>query len=120
MDVMVKLEEAINILDEIDKYHETLVDRLSELDLKQQDLLHYVEFNKINILWCYNMLKQLKAIRIERRKIKNDMSLLQKFNDIKNRFCTTSFHIGATIHYSINSTIHNSTTAHGARLNSNV
>ena len=85
MDVMDKLTKAIDILNEVDEYASTLNDRLSVLDSKEQDLLHYIENNRINMLWCYFMIKEIKTIRVERRKVKNDMELISRFNDIKTR-----------------------------------
>lgn len=85
MDVMTKIAEAIDILNAIDKYDATLGNKLSELDCKEQDLLHHIEDNKINILWCYNIIKKIKEIRIERRKVKNDMELMSRYNDIKSK-----------------------------------
>lgn len=85
MDVMDKLTKAIDILNEVDEYASTLNDKLSVLDSKEQDLLHYIENNRINMLWCYFMVKEIKTIRVERRKVKNDMELVSRFNDIKTR-----------------------------------
>ena len=82
------LKDIINALlklNEIDEYNSTLTDKLSKLDSKEQDLLHYIENNKIHIFWCYRMIKEIKNIRIERRKIKNDMELLFRFNEIKTK-----------------------------------
>ena len=55
------------------------------VDSKLQDLLHYIENNKINVLWCYRMIKEIKVLREERRKIKNDMELLSKYSEQKNK-----------------------------------
>ena len=85
MDVMAKINEAIKLLNSIDEYGSTLVSKLSDLDSKEQDILHYIENNRISVLWCYNIVKKLKDIRIERRKVKNDMELMSKYNDLKNR-----------------------------------
>lgn len=85
MDIMKKLNEAIDTLDDIDVYGNSLSERLSILDTKQQDLLHYIENNKINMLWCYRMIREIKSIREERRKVKNDMELFYRFNELKNR-----------------------------------
>lgn len=85
MDVMAKINEAIRLLNSIDEYGSTLVSKLSDLDSKEQDILHYIENNKISVLWCYNVIRKLKDIRIERRKVKNDMELMSKYNDLKNR-----------------------------------
>lgn len=89
MNVMDKLTEAMNILNEVDEYNSTLTSRLSVLDSKEQDLLHYIENNKINMLWCFFMIREIKTIRMERRKVKNDMELLSRFNDLKNRLAST-------------------------------
>lgn len=86
---MKKLTEAIDLLNEVDEYSSTLVSKLSELDSKEQDLLHYIENNRINILWCYRMIKEIKTIREERRKVKNDMELMSRFNDIKTKITSS-------------------------------
>lgn len=85
IDVLEEVKNAVDILNRIDEYHVTLSDRLSALDSRTQDLLHYIESNSINVLWCYRMIKELKTIRIERRKVKNDMELLTKYTEVKNR-----------------------------------
>lgn len=85
-----KLQEAVNILDNIDIYDSGLNDRLSEIDLKIQDLLHYIETNKISILWAYKYICELKKLRLERRSIKNDITVMQKFNEQKNKMLSTT------------------------------
>ena len=85
MNVIDEIKEVVERLDRIDEYNNSLTDNLSELDCKQQDLLHYIENNKINILWCYRMLKEIKQIRQKRRKVKNDMELLSKYNEQKTK-----------------------------------
>lgn len=85
MNVIEEIKDVIEKLDKIDEYNSTLLDKLSELDQRQQDLLHYIEKNKINVLWCYRMVKEIKTIREQRRKVKNDMDLLSKYNDQKNK-----------------------------------
>jgi len=85
MNVIEEIKEVVEKLDKIDEYNSTLLDKLSELDQKQQDLLHYIENNKINVLWCYRMIKEIKTIREQRRKVKNDMDLLSKYNEQKTK-----------------------------------
>lgn len=85
MNVIDEIKEVVERLDRIDEYSNSLTDNLSELDCKQQDLLHYIENNKINVLWCYRMIKEIKQIREKRRKVKNDMELLSKYNEQKNK-----------------------------------
>ena len=85
MDVVEEIKNVVEILNKIDDYNNNLANELRELDCKQQDLLHYIESNKINILWCYRMIKEFKTIRETRRKVKNDIELLLKFNEIKTK-----------------------------------
>ena len=85
MDIMNKLTQSINLLNEVDEYGSTLVSKLSELDSKEQDLLHYIENNKINILWCYRMVREIKTIREARRKVKNDMELMSRYKEMDGR-----------------------------------
>lgn len=85
MDVIEEISEIVNRLNKIDEYNSTLADNLSELDCKQQDLLHYIENTKISVLWVYRIIKELKNVRINRRKVKNDMELLSKFNEQKTK-----------------------------------
>lgn len=85
MDVMNKITEAVAVLNEVDDYAGNLTHKLSVLDSKEQDLLHYIENNRINILWCYRMIKEIKNIREERRKVKNDMEIIYRYNEIKSK-----------------------------------
>lgn len=85
MDVIEEINEVVNRLNKIDEYSSTLADNLSELNCKQQDLLHYIENTKVSVLWVYRMIKELKNVRINRRKVKNDMELLSKFNEQKTK-----------------------------------
>ena len=85
MDVIEEIKNIVDKLDKIDDYSNSLNDKLSVVDSKLQDLLHYIENNKINILWCYRMIKEIKVLREERRKIKNDMELLSKYSEQKNK-----------------------------------
>lgn len=88
MELMAKITEVVDLLNAIDNYGGTLVNKLSVLDSKEQDLLHHIENNKINPLWCYFMVKKIKDIRVERRKVKNDMELMSKYNELKNRLAS--------------------------------
>lgn len=85
MDVIEEIKNIVDKLDRIDDYSDSLSDKLSVVDSKLQDLLHYIENNKINVLWCYRMIKEIKVLREERRKIKNDMELLSKYSEQKNK-----------------------------------
>ena len=83
MNVMEEITKAIDILSRIDEYDKSLVNELSVLDCKEQDILHHIEDKPLNILTCYNTLKHIKILRTKRRKVKNDRELLVRFNEIK-------------------------------------
>lgn len=90
MDIMAKTKEVIDLLDQIEEYGHSLMPKLSELDSKEQDILHYIEANKINMLTCYNIVKKIKDIRVERRKVKNDRELMDKWHDMKTKLISNS------------------------------
>lgn len=90
IDVIKQLHQITNSLDEIDTYYDSLTSKLSEVDQKTQDLLHYIEYNKISILWAYKYIVLLKRLRVERRKIKNDMTILGKYSEQKNKLLSST------------------------------
>ena len=85
MEVIEKIKSIVADLNELEEYASNLGNKLSEADSKTQDLLHYVEDNKLNIVWCYRYMKELKKIRLERRKIKNDIEIMTKYNENKTK-----------------------------------
>lgn len=90
MDVLKTITEIVDKLNEIDNYDTGLSQLLSECDEKQQDLLHYIENNKINMLWCYKYVRELKNVREKRRNIKNDMERIMKFKEQKTKLASTT------------------------------
>lgn len=89
MDVLKTITEIVDKLNEIDNYDTGLSQLLSECDEKQQDLLHYIENNKINMLWCYKYVRELKNVREKRRNVKNDMERIMKFKEQKTKLAST-------------------------------
>ena len=90
MNVIDEIAIIANKLNYLDEYSDSLANTLSDLDLKQQDLLHYLENNILKTNECYRIIKELKKIREKRRKIKNDMDLLSKYNEHKNKLLSKS------------------------------
>jgi len=88
MELISNIVLAIEKLNEIDEYIDSLADKQSILDEKTQDLLHYIENNKISTFGCYRIIKELKDIRITRRKVKEDLELGRKYYEIKNRLAS--------------------------------
>lgn len=89
MDVLKQITEIVEKLNEIDNYDIGLSQLLSECDERQQDLLHYIENNKINMLWCYKYVRELKNVREKRRKIKNDIERLTRYKELKTKLAST-------------------------------
>lgn len=85
MNLIEELKIIIDKLNEIDNYTQTLGDQLSIEDKKTSDLLHYIENNKLSAFECYRLIKEMKDIRTNRRKIKNDMELTKTFDINKNK-----------------------------------
>lgn len=89
MDVLKTITEIVNKLNEIDNYDSGLSQLLSECNEREQDLLHYIENNKINMLWCYKYVRELKNVREKRRNIKNDIERIMKFKEQKTKLAST-------------------------------
>ncbi len=85
MDIIEELKLITNKLDELDNYTQTLGDKLSIEDKKTSDLLHHIENNKLSAFECYRLIKEMKNIRTNRRKIKNDIELAKAFDINKNK-----------------------------------
>ena len=89
MDLLKTITEIVNKLNEIDNYDSGLSQLLSECNEREQDLLHYIENNKINMLWCYKYVRELKNVREKRRNIKNDIERIMKFKEQKTKLAST-------------------------------
>lgn len=89
MNVIEKITQIVELLNEIDIYESGLSQLLSEYDEREQDLLHFIENNKINVLWCYKYTRELKSIREKRRNTKNDMERINKFKEHKTKLVST-------------------------------
>lgn len=91
MDLDKETENVLIALDDIDKYCNSLSNLLSLEDQKTQDLLHYIENNKINAFQSYRLVKQLKKIRLDRRNIKNNIELAATFYNNKNKLISNEY-----------------------------
>lgn len=76
-----------NIEEEYTKVLDKYAEDVSVADKKQEDILHYLEFNNLNTVAAYRLVKELQEVREERRKAKDNIDLLNrislrlKFND---------------------------------------
>ena len=86
-----KIVEVNKMLDELDEYDDSLSTSLSITDSKISDLMHLIESNTLKTNQCYRIVRELRKLRLERRKIKNDMDLLQVFKTEKNRLLNVEY-----------------------------
>ena len=59
---------------------EWLLERESNLDKQICDILHWIEFNNFSACEGYKLCKALKNLRLERRKVKNELELINIIN----------------------------------------
>jgi len=82
-----KLIESVKILNEIDNNSDNLVNNLSDLDKRIDYWLHYIENENIPVTYSYNILKEIKRLRKERRKTKNEIELTKLFKENSLKLC---------------------------------
>ena len=85
MNIVEELDDCVKKLNKIDEYINTLVDELSNYDKRTTDLLHFIENNNLNAPQSCKIIKEIKKVRQERRKIKNDMEISKAYKDNINK-----------------------------------
>lgn len=81
MEIEELLKNMHKFFTSIDKEIDNTVQDLSNIDLEQQDILHYIENNNLNASGYAKIGKLLKEVRLERRNIKNDLDKLNAIRD---------------------------------------
>lgn len=89
MDIVQKIKDVVEGLDELDNYFANIPSKQSENDLAVSDLYHYVEENSISTKGSYRMIKELREHLIVRRELKEHQELLRTFNNNKNKLLQT-------------------------------
>lgn len=80
MEIIDKVKEISDLMNELQSYTNNLNSSLQAVDFKISDLLHLIESEKLDTKACYRIVKELKNVRKDRRKIKNDMELSKTLN----------------------------------------
>ena len=65
-----------NFMSNLEKEEDNLSEKLSEIDMVLQDLMHYAEFNNLNAADGYKTYKMIHNARLQRREIKNQLEVL--------------------------------------------
>ncbi len=71
------------MMSHLEEYKKAYAARLSEEDLRTQDLLHYIELNEINDAEAVDIVRRLKESRLKRREAKDVLHLLELMKDAK-------------------------------------
>ena len=85
LDLLDDITEVCKLLDKIDQCEENLNNSLSRYDLMTCDLLHKIENDELNTKLCWGVIKELKKVRIERRKVKNNREILRVYKDLQTK-----------------------------------
>lgn len=91
MNIKDKVVEACKLLDELDEYDSSLPELLSTNDNKIIDLLHLIELNKLNTKQCYRVVKELRNLRIDRRRVKDEMELMRVYKTEQNKLLSKDY-----------------------------
>ena len=85
------IKYMLTFFQDIDKRLSQLSDLQSEWDIKQDELLHYIENHNLDAVKSCKLIKQLKYVRAERRQVKNEIDVIRSLKDTfvdkyKNKF----------------------------------
>lgn len=85
------LKYTLTFFQDIDKRLSQLSDLQSNWDIKQDELLHYIENHNLDAVKSCKIIKQLKYVRAERRQVKNEIDVIRSLKDTfvdkyKNKF----------------------------------
>lgn len=85
------IKYMLTFFQDIDKRLSELNNKQSEWDIKQDELLHYIENHNLDAVKSCKVIKQLKYVRAERRQVKNEIDVIRSLKDTfvdkyKNKF----------------------------------
>lgn len=82
MDIEQSLQAIKDIYVNASRQTESNKEKLIKVDQEIQDLLHFMEFTSLNASDGYKYYKQLQTARQTRRKIKNELELLEPVKEL--------------------------------------
>lgn len=72
------LDAIKRIFIEYPKMYQIKKDELAKVSSERQDLLHVLEFGKLDAIEMSKLMRELKEVQIRRRKIKNNLEVLDE------------------------------------------
>lgn len=91
MEIEDLIKYTLAFFQDIDKKLSELNGKQSEWDIKQDELLHYIENHNLDAVKSCKIIKLLKYVREERRYVKNEIDVIRSLKDTfvdkyKNKF----------------------------------
>lgn len=85
------LKYMLVFFQDIDKRQKELSEQQSMWDIKQDEILHYIENHNLDAVKSCKIIKLLKQVRKERRQVKNEIDIIRSLKDTfidkyKNKF----------------------------------
>ena len=80
------LESIKKVFIDYPRLYEVKQEELKGVSGEEQDLLHALEFGKLDAIKMTQIVRDLKAVRIEQRKLKNNLEVLIEIRRFVNRF----------------------------------
>ena len=85
------LKYMLVFFQDIDKRQKELSEQQSVWDIKQDEILHYIENHNLDAVKSCKIIKLLKQVRKERRQVKNEIDIIRSLKDTfidkyKNKF----------------------------------
>ena len=84
-----RLNLSFKELNALDEYYKEIPNIQSNIDSKLSDLYHYIENNKLSTNQCYRIVKEIKTIRQQRRKINQDWEMFRVYKANINKIINT-------------------------------
>lgn len=91
-------DQLLNIYNSIEDSFKDLSDKLSNIDIEEQKILHEIENTNFNACIGFLLAKQLKEIRMRRRNIKNELIPLM---NLRNNFLQKNSDLLKSVHTNI-------------------
>lgn len=72
------LQAVKRIFVDYPKLHDTMSEELIKVSSERQDLLHALEFGKLDAIRMSQLMRDLKEVQVKRRKLKNNLEVLDE------------------------------------------
>jgi len=90
MSVLENIKNAFDCLEENENYFDELFNLQSTADKKIDYWLHYIELENVKVTEAYRIIKEIKRLRVQRRKYKNELELMKVFHDNQQKLVNAS------------------------------